>query len=116
MASGSTTTTALADSLPSIISDARIVREHEGVMPNLCDKKTLGKGEGVSWTEVKFDALTAQSVSETTSLDNAQQIADSAISITPTVVNILPLNPAICGNALKHLSPNQRGTVEVICG
>ena len=88
MASGMTTTTSVADSLPKIIANARIVREQEGVMPNLCEKQTLGKGEGVSWTEVKFDQLTAQSVTETTELNNAQQIADSAISITPTVVGI----------------------------
>uniref|UniRef100_A0A6M3IFY7 Putative capsid protein n=1 Tax=viral metagenome TaxID=1070528 RepID=A0A6M3IFY7_9ZZZZ len=88
MASGMTTTTALADSLPTIIASARIVRENEGVMPNLVEKQTLGKGVGVSWTEVKLDQLTAQSVGETTELENAQQIADSSISITPTMVGI----------------------------
>jgi len=88
MASGSTTTTALADSLPTLIMSAQIVREYEGVMPNLVEKQTLGEGVGLYWHEVTMDQLTAQSVNETTELDNPQQISDSLFSILPSVVGI----------------------------
>ena len=49
MAVGWTTTGSLADSLDDVRSSARIVREFEGVMPQLCDKVTLGEGIGLSW-------------------------------------------------------------------
>ena len=86
--SGWTTTSSLADSLDDVRSSARIVREYEGVMPQLVDKETLGEGIGLSWQEIKYDQLTAQAVTETTDLDNPQQIADSLITVTPTVVGL----------------------------
>lgn len=88
MAAGNTTTGALADSLPTVISAARLVREQEGVMPQLVDKQTLGEGIGNSWHEVSYDQLSAQDITETTELDNPQQISDSLFTITPTVVGI----------------------------
>lgn len=86
--SGWTTTSALADSLDDVRSSARIVREFEGVMPQLVDKVTLGEGIGTDWKEIKYDQLTAQAITETTELNNPQQLADSVISITPVVVGI----------------------------
>ena len=86
--SGWTTTSALADSLDDVRSSARIVREYEGVMPQLVEKVTLGEGIGLDWKEIKYDQLVAQAVTETTELDNPQQLADSLITITPTVVGI----------------------------
>ena len=86
--SGWTTTSALADSLDDVRSSARIVREYEGVMPQLVEKVTLGEGIGLDWKEIKYDQLIAQAVTETTELDNPQQLADSVITITPTVVGI----------------------------
>ena len=88
MAVGWTTTGSLADSLDDVRSSARIVREYEGVMPQLCDKQTLGEGIGLSWQEITYAALTAQAVTETTELDNPQQVSDSLLTITPTVVGI----------------------------
>ena len=88
MATGSTTTATLADSLPKWIFKARQVREHEGVMPQLVEKQTLGKGLGLTWHEVSFAQLTAMSITETTELDNPQQLSDTDLSITPTVVGI----------------------------
>lgn len=86
--SGWTTTSALADSLDDVRSSARIVREYEGVVPQLVEKQTLGEGIGLDWKEIKYDQLIAQAITETTELDNPQQIADSVITITPTVVGI----------------------------
>jgi len=88
MATGWTITGSLADSLDDVRSSARIVREYEGVMPQLVDKVTLGEGIGLSWQEITYAALTAQAITETTELDNPQQIADSLVTITPSVVGI----------------------------
>lgn len=88
MATGTTTTDAIADSLPTLIASARIVREYEGVMPQLCALETLGEGVGLSWHEVSYAQLVAQAITEATELDNPQQLADTLFTITPTVVGI----------------------------
>lgn len=88
---GLTTTDALADSLPTIIASARIVREQKGGMPQLVDRVTLGVGVGLSWNEVSLAQLTAQEVTETTELDNPQQLSDTLFTITPTVKGIQTL-------------------------
>ena len=91
MPTGYTTTDALADSLPTIVAAARQVREYEGVMPQLVDHETLDEGEGNTWNEVSFAKLTATSVTETTELNNPQQMSDTLFSITPTVVGLQTL-------------------------
>jgi hypothetical protein len=88
MATGNTYTGSLADSLPTMIASARNIREYEGVMPQVCDKVTLAEGTGLTWNEVYFSQLEAQTVSETATLDNPQQISDTLFSITPTVIGI----------------------------
>ena len=85
---GNTTTGSLADSLPTVIASARIVRENEGVMPQIVEKQTLGEGIGLSWNEIKLDQLTAQDITENTKLDNPQQIVDSLLTVTPTAAGI----------------------------
>ena len=91
MAAGDTITQSLADSLDTVVASARQVREQEGVMPNLVDKVTLEEGTGTSWREISMAQLTAQAITETTRLDNPQQMSDTAFAITPTVVGIQPL-------------------------
>lgn len=86
--SGWTTTSALADSLDDIRSSARIVREYEGVVQNLVTRETLGEGIGLSWQEITYAKLTAQAITEQTELDNPQQVSDTIMSITPTMVAI----------------------------
>ncbi len=88
MATGNTTTGSLADSLDNVRSAARIVREMEGVVPQLVDRQTLGEGIGLSWQEISYSKLTATRVTENTILDNPQQIADSLLTITPTVTAV----------------------------
>lgn len=88
MATGITSTGSVADSLPTWIFSARQVREYEGVVPQLVSMETLGEGLGNTWHEVSFAQLNAQSVSETTVLDNPQQVSDTDLAITPTVVAI----------------------------
>jgi len=88
MASGTTTTIDLADSLPKLLMAARIIREHEGVMPQLVEKQTLGEGVGLHWNEISLDQLTALNVTETTVLNNPQLITDNIFTVTPFVVGI----------------------------
>ena len=109
--SGWTTTSALADSLDDVRSSARIVREFEGVMPQLVDNVKLGEGIGVSWQEIKYDQLTAQAVTETTELDNPQQLADSLISITPTVVGIETFITDRVGARISKIGFSKIGTL-----
>lgn len=88
MATGHTITGSVADSLDDVRSAARIIREYEGVMPQLVEKQTLGEGIGLSWQEISYSQLTAQRVTETTVLENPQEIADALLTITPTVTAI----------------------------
>lgn len=102
MTVGITTTGALADSLNDIIVSARIVREYEGIMPGVVDKQTLPEGSGLDWNEISLGQLTAQAVTETTELDNPQQIADTLFSITPTVIGI---HTVITDRVKKRIAP-----------
>ncbi len=88
MATGWTTTGSLADSLDDVRSSARSVRMYEGVISQLCDKKTLGEGIGLSWQEITYANLVAQTITETTDLDNPQQLSDSLMTVTPSVVGL----------------------------
>jgi hypothetical protein len=88
MASGWTTTDALADSLPTVIASARIIREYEGVVPQLCDRQTLPEGVGPDWNEISLAQLTAQRITETTELDNPQQLSDTMLTVTPEMIAV----------------------------
>ena len=88
MAVGNTITDSLADSIPTMIASARIVREFAGVMPNLVDRQRLDENTGMVWNEVSMAKLTAQAVTESTELDNPQQMSDTLLSITPTVIGV----------------------------
>ena len=88
MATGLTTTGSLADSLPTVIDAARIVREYEGVYMRTTDAQKLPEGTGLKWDEISLAKLTAQSVTETTELDNPQQLSDSILSAEPVLAGI----------------------------
>ena len=88
MASGVTTTGSLADSLPTIIDSARIVREYEGVMMGRVDSTTLREGTGLQFDEISLAQLSAQGVNEDTVLNNPQQLSDTLFSIRPTMIGI----------------------------
>lgn len=82
---GTTTTSALADSLPTMRMGARLVQEQKGRTRDTVDRITLGKNIGNTWSEVDFAKLIASSVTETTdNIDSPEQLSDSLISITPT--------------------------------
>jgi hypothetical protein len=89
MGTGYTTTTVLTDSLDDVRSSARQIREYEGKMSQLVDKRYLGEGIGLNWNEVSYAALTAMAVTEQTDMDdNFQQLGDSLLTITPTLIGI----------------------------
>ena len=111
MAAGDTITQSLADSLDTIVASARSIREYEGVMPNLVDKVTLSEGTGTSWREISMAALNAQNITETTTLDNPQQMSDTVFSITPTVTGIQTLVTDRVASRINSQSYAQLGSL-----
>ena len=111
MAAGDTITQSLADSLDTVVASARQVREYEGVMPNLVDKVTLSEGSGTSWREISMAALSAQNITETTTLDNPQQMSDTVFSITPTVTGIQTLVTDRVASRMNSQSYAQLGSL-----
>ena len=105
MVAGNTTTTALSTSLDIIVASALSRREYDGVVPQLVTVVTLGKGTGTGWKEVLFEKLSAQAVTEATTLDNPQQYDDSSITITPQMVQ---LQTFISDKTDRTLSPKAR--------
>ncbi len=109
MASGNTVTDSLEDSLPYAIAKARQVREQRGVVTTLVDKETLANNTGLTWNEISLAALTAQSITETTELDNPQQLSDTLFAVTPTVIGIETLITDRVGRRLSSKSIAQFG-------
>ena len=83
-----TDTGSLADSKQLVIDSARIVREYEGVWSRTCDVQRLSENTGLSWEEISLAQLSAQSISETTVLENPQSITDALFTVTPTMTGI----------------------------
>lgn len=81
------TTSVLDKGLPTYISSARMVREQEGVVPQLVERQTLGEGTGLSWTEVDVDQLSdAAAIGEGFELADAEQMSLTLRSATPTEI------------------------------
>lgn len=57
-------------------------------MPQLVDRQQLAEGTGLSWKEVSYRKLTAMQVTENQEIDNAQQLVDDSLVITPYMVVI----------------------------
>lgn len=84
-----TTTGSLADSLPTMIDSARIVREFDGVFMRTTDAQKLPEGTGNTWDEISLAQLSGQQgITETTELNNPQQLQDSILTATPVVGGI----------------------------
>ena len=83
-----TDTGSLADSKQLVIDSARLVREYEGVWSRTTDVQRLSEGTGLSWEEISLAQLTAQTVTETTILENPQSITDALFQVTPTMTGI----------------------------
>lgn len=109
MAVGYTATTSLSDSLDTIAAAARSRREYDAVVPQLVDRIDLDANTGTSWREILFEQLSAQAITEATVLDNPQQYDDSAISITPEMVQIQTFISDKTGRNLNKRSLAQMG-------
>jgi len=103
MPTGETITQSLADSLPTVVAQARIVREDEGVMPQVSDNVRLGEGVGNTWREISLAQLTASAITETTEEDNPQQLSDSVITATPAVISV---HTIITDRTARNISKN----------
>jgi hypothetical protein len=101
MPSAWTSSDSLADSLNTVVASARQVNEYEGVMTQLVDVRRLSEGDGLDWREISLAKLTAQGITETTDLDNPQEITDALITVTPTGVGI---NWFITDRAVRRVS------------
>jgi hypothetical protein len=106
-----TVTTQLDNSLPTIIASARIVREQEGDMVALVERRRLKPGAGAAWHEVSYAQLTAQAVTETTTNDNIQQVSDADFAITPTMVQIATMLTDKVGRNITKNGLREIGTL-----
>lgn len=88
MASGTTVSNSLADSLPTIRQAARLFEEDEVVVTRTVDMQKLGKGEGSSWSEVRIEQISAQGITENTINDNPAMFEDAVFSVQPTMVQV----------------------------
>lgn len=111
MAASPTYTSSLGDSLPDMVMAARQTREYVGVVPNLVDRQTLGSSTGLTWHEVQFAQLTAQGIGETEVLDNPQEITDTDLPVTPTVVGIHTLVLDRVKERIAEVALSQLGTL-----
>ena len=78
----------LADSLPTVIQSARVVKPYAGVMPRLVDRRDLGTGEGLDWNEVALSQLTAYDLGNQQRNENFQTITDTKITIRESLVGL----------------------------
>lgn len=106
-----TTTGSLADSLPTILDSARIVREFEGTMVRLSDRTNLAKNTGLDWNEISLAALTAQGVTETTEMNSPQQLSDTLFSVTPLMIGVQTI---ITDRTLMRISSNVAAKIGVL--
>ena len=86
---GETITGSLTDALPSIVADARIVKEFEGTWRRTCDVKKQTPNTGLSWTEFALNQLSRQNITETTDNRNFQQLSGTLQAIEPTMSQIV---------------------------
>ena len=88
MPTGDTLVNSLADSQELIIDSARIRREYTVIMPGLSEDHDLPDNTGLSWEEIELNRFNAQTITDTTILENAQEYEDSVRAYTPTQTGI----------------------------
>lgn len=106
-----TTTGSLADSKQTIIDSARIVREFEGTHMRTTEAHTLEKGTGLTWEEISLAALTAQTVTETTELNNPQSLSDAILTATPVMSGLNYVVTDRVYNRLPSMVTSKFGTL-----
>lgn len=89
--------------MPLIIDSARVRREHPFIMEKLFEFHKLKEGTGLNWDEFEATRLTAQTVTDTTDLQNAQELGGTLRSFTPTMSGITTI---MTKNAQGKMSAN----------
>ena len=89
MVSGETTTGSLADALPEIVADCRIIKEFAGTWQRTCDVRRQTPNTGLSWTEFALDQISGQNITETTDNRNFQQLSGTLQAIEPTMSQVI---------------------------
>lgn len=89
MATGETISTTLSGALPTVIQQARAIREYEGTFNRTTTKHTVGAGEGGTFNEFQISQISAQDITETTVMNNPQQFAGQLLSSTPQMSQIM---------------------------
>src|SRR3990167_8906600 len=84
-----TTTGSLSGALPSIIAQARAVKEFEGVWQRTCTVERQQEGTGEAWQQYTINQVAAGDTTETTDNRNYQQYTGSLLSITPAMSQIV---------------------------
>ena len=103
MASGTTTTGSLADSLPTMIQSARRFEEHDFIVPKTVDRTDLPKGQGNTRNEIRTEQIVAQGIDENTVMENPQQFQDTLFSVTPTLVQVFT---RVTDKTMRRISSN----------
>lgn len=86
---GDTDTSALIDSIPTVVANARQVREQVGQnFISTVERRTLPMGAGNLWREIDLAKISAQAVPQGTTLDNPQRLTDTLISVEPTISGV----------------------------
>jgi hypothetical protein len=89
MATGETISTTLSGAMPTVIQQARAIREYEGTFNKTTTKHTVGAGEGGTFNEFQIAQIDAQDITETTVMNNPQQFAGTLLSQSPTMSQIM---------------------------
>jgi len=111
--SGWTTSSTVSEALPVIIESSRIVRLFTNVVTKLVDRHTMPEGSGLVWNEIALNNLTASNVTETTILENPQQLSDNLFQVTPLQVGISTL---ITDRARRRISANVASLIGQVAG
>lgn len=87
---GETTTGSLSEALPSIIADARIIREQKsGTWERTTTVKRQAEGEGLSYQWFLINQIDAQGITETETNNNFQQFAGNVQSSEPQMTQVI---------------------------
>src|SRR3990167_3637925 len=90
MAVGETTSGSLGEALPSIVAEARILREQKsGTWERTTEVKRQKEGEGLSFQWFLINQIDSQDITETTNNQNFQQFAGNIQSSEPQMTQVI---------------------------
>lgn len=90
MPGGETTSGSLGETLPSIIADARVMREQKsGTWERTATVKRQAEGEGLNYQWFLINQIDAQDITETSRNENFQQFAGNIQSTEPQMTQVI---------------------------